>query len=303
MNRMRRAVGLVTALVVSAVVGVVLPGVVAPAADAYVACTFGASDFTTTPIPDSGTVTSTINLTGLRDNDPIIDLDVTIDISHTYVSDLVVKLSYGKQTVLLTNRRGGSGDNYTGTQFDDGAATSIAAGTAPFTGHFRPEQSLNAFDDLDPGGVWTLTITDSASSDTGTLNSWGLAPRTKWCDDQDRDTVKDSYDSCPSVWGIQPHGCPERARQLTIFYKASAKEFRGTLKCAAAPRCREGQPVRIYQVASGTDPVVGRTYTDDTGNYAFRKTGASGQYYAVAPRVYEERVAECKRAQSPNLTV
>lgn len=43
---------------------------------------------------------------------------------------------------------GSSGNNYTNTVFDDEAASLITAGTAPFSGSFRPEGSL--------GGATTL---------------------------------------------------------------------------------------------------------------------------------------------------
>jgi subtilisin-like proprotein convertase family protein len=301
---MKRTIGALGTLALTAVLGVVLPASVAPPAGAAnIGCGFLAQNLVSVPIPDHGTATSTTDLTGLTTDDPLIDLDVTINITHPVVGNLVVTLSYGHYDVLLTSRHGGGGDNYTDTRFNDGATDHIRDGSAPFTGQFRPEQSLNAFDDLDPGGVWTLTVTDAVTNGVGTLNSWGLTFRTQWCNDLDRDTVKDADDQCSAVWGIQPHGCPERARELTIFYKASTKDFRGTLKCQAAPRCRERQPVRIYQVAPGEDPLVGRTYADETGLYVLHKTGVSGQYYAVAPRVYEEGVAECMRVQSANLTI
>ena len=56
----------------------------------------------------------------------------------------------------LTNRNGGSGDNFTNTVFDDEAATSITAGAAPFTGSFRPVDALSAFDGQTVQGPWVL---------------------------------------------------------------------------------------------------------------------------------------------------
>jgi len=82
--------------------------------------------------------------------------------------------------VTLLNRPGGnnnSGDNFTNTVFDDEATQPIAgvsSGNAPFTGSFRPDQALSAFDGENQGGVWTLKVRDNAGSDTGTINSWSL---------------------------------------------------------------------------------------------------------------------------------
>ena len=83
--------------------------------------------------------------------------------------------------MVLANRRGGSGDNFTDTVFDDEAATAIGAGSAPFTGSFRPEQPLSAFDGKPVDGTWKLRISDQAAQDIGTLNSWGITRRSPTC--------------------------------------------------------------------------------------------------------------------------
>jgi hypothetical protein len=76
--------------------------------------------------------------------------------------------------VDLSSGNGGSGDNYTNTTFDDEAATAITAGSPPFTGNFRPEVALSAFDGQLPGGTWTLTIQDTGFDFFKTLNSASL---------------------------------------------------------------------------------------------------------------------------------
>src|SRR5207249_2740617 len=90
-------------------------------------------------IPDAGTLNSTLTIAGLS-NQEIIDVNVNVTIDHGSDSDLVLTLIDPNGTpIVLSNRRGGTGANYTFTTFDDQAATPIAAGTAPFTGSFRPE--------------------------------------------------------------------------------------------------------------------------------------------------------------------
>ena len=69
---------------------------------------------------------------------------------------------------------GGDGDDFTETQLDDEASTSINDGSAPFTGSFIPNELLSAFDGENTMGTWTLSITDNASNDEGTLNSWSI---------------------------------------------------------------------------------------------------------------------------------
>jgi subtilisin-like proprotein convertase family protein len=135
-----------------------------------------AGSTTAQPIPDAGTATSTISLTG---TDPITDINVALDITHTFRSDLAVYLISPQGTrVLLFNGVGGSGDNFVNTVLDDEATTAIGGGTGTFTGSFRPQQLLSRFDGEAPNGVWTLEIVDCAHLDTGTLNGWSLEIRT-----------------------------------------------------------------------------------------------------------------------------
>jgi subtilisin-like proprotein convertase family protein len=52
--------------------------------------------------------------------------------------------------------------------------TPIAAGTAPFTGSFKPDSPLAALQGRVMKGTWTLTIHDMFAPDGGTLNAWTL---------------------------------------------------------------------------------------------------------------------------------
>ncbi len=123
-------------------------------------------------IPDLSTVTSTITIT---DSFRILDIDVQLNIEHTWDSDLDVFLigPDGTRVELFTGVGGGA-QNFAGTILDDEAAIRIANGSAPFIGRFRPEGLLSTFDDQNVQGTWTLEITDSADFDTGILRSWSL---------------------------------------------------------------------------------------------------------------------------------
>jgi subtilisin-like proprotein convertase family protein len=124
---------------------------------------------------DNTTVTSMLLLGGAAVR--ISDVNVTLDIAHSYDSDLEAFLVGPSGTrVELFTHVGQWGANFTGTTLDDEAGSSIAdpAAVAPFSGTFRPEGLLSRFDGEDPHGIWTLQITDTMSWDTGTLNSWSL---------------------------------------------------------------------------------------------------------------------------------
>ncbi len=132
--------------------------------------------FTNTPtntlIKDRAITTSTITI---NQNINIKDLNVQISLNHTALSDLVITLrSPTGQVITLFNKRGGWADNLVNTVFDDQATTAIAAGTAPFTGSFRPESLLSVLNDKNAKGTWTLSISDTAGGDAGKLISWKL---------------------------------------------------------------------------------------------------------------------------------
>jgi len=111
----------------------------------------------------------------ISENYSIADLNVQINITHTYVSDLIIWIIGPDGTIAnLVNRRGGSGDNFDGTIFDDEATVRIQNGTAPFAGSYRPENPLSVFDGKSTKGTWKLRIRDAAAGDVGTLLSWSL---------------------------------------------------------------------------------------------------------------------------------
>ncbi len=130
-----------------------------------------------------GITTSTIVVTDTRQ---ILDLDVRINLTHTFVSDLRISLvGPNGVEVMLVDRRGGSGDNF-GTVdgngapvlfsvFDDEGPLAIASAVAPFiAGNYAPEGSLGFFDGLSGAGNWTLKINDTTALNSGFLNGWSI---------------------------------------------------------------------------------------------------------------------------------
>jgi subtilisin-like proprotein convertase family protein/subtilisin family serine protease len=125
-------------------------------------------------IPNPGPIYSSLTVAGFTGT--VNDVNVTLTINHTRLQDLDIYIvgPTGAKVELSTDN-GGSNANYTDTTFDDQAAISITAGTAPFTGSFRPEGSLATFNGLNPNGVWTLQVIDDSSQGTaGTLVSWSI---------------------------------------------------------------------------------------------------------------------------------
>lgn len=102
----------------------------------------------------------------------------TVGLDHTFVADLVLKLtSPAGTTVNLINRAGGGGRNFCNTLLDDEASTSIqsvTSGSAPFTGTFKPAGLLAAFDGENPNGTWILNVSDREALDTGNVRAFSL---------------------------------------------------------------------------------------------------------------------------------
>ena len=87
-------------------------------------------------------------------------VEVTVDISHTYVGDLRVRLRSPAGTeAVLHDRAGGNADNI--------ARTYTAANTP----------SLAALAGKPVAGAWTLLVSDHEAADVGKLNRWGLTIR------------------------------------------------------------------------------------------------------------------------------
>ena len=125
-------------------------------------------------IPDNNPTGASVTF-NVADVQQIQDLNVRVNLTHSFDGDLVVSLiGPDNTTVVLSNRRGSTGDNYTNTVFDQEAATPIASGTAPFTGSFIPDESLAQYNGKFATGTWTLKVVDAANIDTGTIDSADL---------------------------------------------------------------------------------------------------------------------------------
>ncbi len=112
------------------------------------------------PINDSSTITSTIKVI---DSYCVGDVNVDMDITHTFIGDLTVDLTSPSGVTVRLHDRTGSSDNDIVTTYDE------QGGTVP-----DGPGSLADFSYAGVTGLWTLTVEDHASSDTGSLNDWAL---------------------------------------------------------------------------------------------------------------------------------
>ena len=124
----------------------------------------------------AGTVRSSL---AIDQSTAIADLNVKVELAHASVSDLSIRLISPSHTAVLlvddtAGYVSGSGYGFYGTLFDDQAPFGIGEGYEPFTGAFRPLESLSAFDGEDAQGTWTLEITDHFDLGHGQLIGWSL---------------------------------------------------------------------------------------------------------------------------------
>lgn len=131
------------------------------------------------PILDQNTVSFNLNVAGLTSNIDTVNFgleSVCINLNHTYLADLEIRLiaPSGEEVILLSGI-GGGGDNLVNTCFNADASTSIASGTAPFTGEYTPSGQLGFINaGVTGNGNWILKVTDNAANDVGNLINWKL---------------------------------------------------------------------------------------------------------------------------------
>jgi len=132
-----------------------------------------ASTDTPIPIPDLSPAGATSTI-AVADSGTVQDVDVTINIQHTFDGDLTLRLTTPDGIpILLADPHGGREDNYTNTVFDDEAAAPLGE-SAPFTGTFRPDSPLHVADGINATGAWKFTATDRTGQDVGAILDWTL---------------------------------------------------------------------------------------------------------------------------------
>jgi GEVED domain/Ig-like domain CHU_C associated len=155
------------------------------------------------PIADGAIagVNHTIPVSGIPAGATVTNVTVTVNVPHTYVSDLMLVVRGPNNQILnLSNLIGGGnnpGANFTNTAFSSLATAPLNTGTAPgYTGIFKPDAagavgafgvpggptgftptlpggSLSAFHAL-VNGNWTIAMYDAGPPDVGTLTGWSV---------------------------------------------------------------------------------------------------------------------------------
>lgn len=259
------------------------------------------------PISAMGVATLTSKIFLLNDL-PIADINVNLDLTHSFLSDLVITLvsPAGTRVALVSNSCGGN-KNISATFDDDG--DSFVCGTQPaINGTVRPLGSLGAFKGESTFGEWTLEVRDVSPSDGGSINAFSLdiCSEGLFRTDQDKDGVFDEEDLCPNTPSgtlVNLTGCP--------IYLFPVTNFQVEIKSESCSNLNNGS-VRIvpdlnmdYQVTiTGTGLHYSADFTDlyireglPKGTYDICILGTQGE------RVYEPYCFQAVINEPPPLLV
>jgi subtilisin-like proprotein convertase family protein len=131
-----------------------------------------ASSTAQVPVPGGSKAASTVTV---NQSMTIGGVEVLLNITDNYDGGLYIHLTAPNGTdILLSNRNGGTGKNFTSTLFTDGAPGSIRTGSAPFTGSFQAEVPLSFLNGNNAQGAWKLWVEDRGGGSDAIIRSWSL---------------------------------------------------------------------------------------------------------------------------------
>ncbi|MGB5437438.1 MAG: reprolysin-like metallopeptidase, partial [Maribacter sp.] len=235
---------------------------------------------------DTPTISSKI---AFYDDIALADINVHIELDHTYLADLVVKLiSPAGTTVVLLSNSCGDLQNINAT-FDDDAQNFICNGDPAISGTIKPLGSLGSFIGESLFGEWTLEINDTAASDGGALKVFSLdvCVEGDFRPDDDQDGVFDDGDDLclgtPLGTEVDISGCP--------VYRFASDNFTVSLQSEACRDSNDGAiaittletlDYEISIVGNGINTTANFTSTYSLGNlmagtYTVCIDGADGQ--------------------------
>jgi len=135
------------------------------------------SNDTPVSVPDNAATTQTATIVYSTNNNELVhDLNVSVQITHSWVSDLTLELQspQGTSVVLLENECP-DGNNIDVTFTDDGLTVDCNVfGSPAISGNVSPLTPLSNFNGEDPNGVWTLSVADGVPQDGGSIDDFSI---------------------------------------------------------------------------------------------------------------------------------
>ena len=137
------------------------------------ACTVDFIEVCSTPAAAiNNTLPPAVDSVNFTDVGTVGDVNVFVDITHTWVGDVTMNFASPTGTSILLFDGCGNVDNIDALFDDDAGEAPDCAGNPGVSGNTLPNAPLSTFDGEAIAGDWTLTVTDVAGGDNGTLNEW-----------------------------------------------------------------------------------------------------------------------------------
>ena len=138
--------------------------------------TFTATDYSDAFIASGPNASASVPLT-ITGGYTIGDINVNLNITHTYVQDMTISLvgpaSIGSPTIILFQEACGDHDDINCT-LDDAGGQPQCSGTPSISGSIAPFESLSSLNTLPADGDWIIRVSDPWNGDGGTINLFSI---------------------------------------------------------------------------------------------------------------------------------
>lgn len=138
--------------------------------------TFTANDLSNATIATTGNSSASVPLE-ITGGFIIGQLKISVDISHTYIQDMTIKLqgpaSLGSPVILLLREACGNNDDIDCILVDSGNVPECF-GVPSIFGDIKPVQPLSELIGLPADGIWTLLVEDPYNGDGGVINGFSI---------------------------------------------------------------------------------------------------------------------------------
>ncbi len=133
---------------------------------------------TAVTIPTTASNTPYESQINYAQNSTISGVKVYVDITHTQISDLEIKLVSPQGTEVILNQSGTCNGNYQNIQvvYDDNSENFLDCNPTPpaIRDNIKPFETMSAFNGENAQGNWTLQVSDPVAGNGGSLNIWAL---------------------------------------------------------------------------------------------------------------------------------
>lgn len=107
------------------------------------------------------------------------DLNVALDISHSYIQDITVTLegprSIGSPSIILLSQPCGNNSDINCIIDDSGSTVFCSSSSPSISGFVKPLGNLSDFNGLIADGIWTLRVNDGYNIDGGSIDGVTLS--------------------------------------------------------------------------------------------------------------------------------